>query len=40
MAKNPLGEDILKMVDKSYVITTPSSFLEKGAALCQSIIPL
>lgn len=24
MAKNSLGEDILKMVDKSYVITTPT----------------
>ena len=24
MAKNPLGEDILKIVDKSYVITTPT----------------
>jgi len=24
MAKSPLGEDILKIVDKSYVITTPT----------------
>ena len=24
MAKNSLGEDILKMVDKSYVVTTPA----------------
>jgi translation initiation factor IF-1 len=24
MAKNSLGEDILKMVDKSYIITTPT----------------